>query len=146
MFSLKFEILTFIVKILYFYERNHSQGLKPSRKVALFGSLGHLTWFWPFVPQISSNFGQNWPILTLLSQNFKFLWKNYTQGFKPRGKVALFGPLGHLIWFWPFWTKFHPILAKIDQFWPCKIKISNFYDKIILRALNHVEKWPCLAL
>ena len=29
-------------------------------------------------------------------------------------RSALFGSLGHLIRFWPFWTEFGLILAKID--------------------------------
>ena len=40
--------------------------------------------------------------------------ESQTQDFKPCEKVALLDSLGYFMWFWPFWTEFGPILAKID--------------------------------
>ena len=93
-----------------------------------------------------SNFGLILPVLSFQIKNFKLFIQIDTQGFKTCRKVALFGFLGQKRWFWPIWSKFEPILAKIACFWPSTTKISNFYEKFILRALKHVEKWPCLDL
>ena len=112
---------------------------------------------WPLTEMILVNLGQSWfkvgqilahncLILSLKIKNFKLFIQIDTQGFKTCRKVALFGFLGQKRWFWPIWSKFEPILAKIACFWPFTTRISNFYEKFILRALKHDEKWPCLDL
>ena len=47
-------------------------------------------------------FVQKWPNMTFYSPNLDILCKIDTQGLKLCEKVALFGPLGLLIRFWPF--------------------------------------------
>ena len=47
-------------------------------------------------------FVQTWPNLTVFGPNFDILCKIHTQGLKLHEKMALFGPLGLLIRFWPF--------------------------------------------
>ena len=61
-------------------------------------------------------FVQTWPNLTVFGPNFDILCKIHTQGLKLHEKMALFGPLGLLIRFWPF----GPILDLLGPISPRK--------------------------
>ena len=127
-----------------------TQGFKPWRKVALFGSLGQWKWIWQFRSKFGPNLVQIWQELDLfwpfritISKIYK---KELTQGFKSCGEMVLFGSLGQRKGIWLFRSNFGTILAKIDLFCTSNIKISKFYENFLLRASSHVEKSPCLAL
>ena len=57
--------------------------------------LANWSYIWPILVQ-------KWPNLTFFGPNFDILCKIHTQGLKLHEKMALFGPLGLLIRFWPF--------------------------------------------
>ena len=123
-----------------------TQGFKPWRKVALFGSLGQWKWIWQFRSKFGPILAKIGSFLTLYSNNFKNLQKYLTQGFKSCGEMAFFGSLGQWKWIWLFRSNFGTILAKTDLFGLSMIKISKFYENFLLRASSHVEKSRCLPL
>ena len=123
--------------------KTHTQYQKLCGNMSLFGFLGFLKLYLVILDQCLTCF---WPNFTLNSHYLDFLCEIHTQLLKFCWNVVLFGSLGLLLRFWPFWVNLGPILDQMGQIWPFRTNIQYFYVKSTLTAWNCVEKWSCLAL
>ena len=94
-----------------------------------------LVQFWPTLSNsdsLKSRFQISMINLCLLPQT---MWKSHS--------ICLSRPLDIIL---ACLALISPILARIEQVWPSKVKISNFYDKSAFMASNHDKKSPYLPI
>ena len=84
--------LAFYISYSDFLCKIHTQGLKLSGIVVLFGPVGPCIWFWPFWTSFGPIRPNFWPELAFYTSYSDFVCTVNIQGLKLSGKIVLFGP------------------------------------------------------